>query len=251
MANVDTREMYTVVFVVLFIANFFWYGRAGTFQVDKVLGWSVAVVLLIMAGRYTIAELKVRSPHLVAPGLSYSISGPEDILEKGEWDVVRLGGFRAFGVHKKGKQGTFITPQQARNTLGNNVAIKAQPKRIPNPDRLPVNIKKEIDDIELIKPVYIGYASRKQHEEGLSSEQQEKLSELEGLELEEANLDYLINTVENQNEHINLLQDMLSEKNSDIENEISSMKRRNQGGGSGGGIFDRVKNKVSGGGNGE
>ena len=238
----DNKQLYMLAFVVQTIFLIFFYGNAGTVTVDKALWWVSIVSVLIVVGRAGIMELKHRSPQVITQKFSDSYSGVEDIKEAGTYRLVHVGGWRALGLHRKGQKATVIVPDKALTQIGNNLAVNCDIKKKNSLIKLPLDVYKQFDDLGIKKPVYAGYGTKEQKE--LSQEELKKR-----YDLEEYDVSKLENMVEQQNEFINQLDQMLSDKSSSMEDYQDHIDRMGGGGSRNASIKD-MWNRFKGGGNG-
>lgn len=220
----DNKQFYTLSFIVMTIFLIFFYGEAGVVEIDKALWWVGLIGVLILMGRAGIMELKNRSPQVVTQKFSDAYSGQEDIQEAGSYRLIHIGGWRALGLHRKGNKATVIVPDDAITSIGNNVAVNCDIKKKNSLIKLPQDVYKQFDDLGIVKPVYTGYGTKEQKE--LSEEELK-----ERYDLSEYDVSKLENMVEQQNEFINKLDQMLSDKSETMEDYQGHIDRM---GGSGG-----------------
>lgn len=222
----DNKQFYIVAGLVQGVFLIFFLGNAGTVEIDKAIWWCIIASGLLLTGRAGIIELKHKSPQVITEKFSDSYSGTEDIQKAGEYRVIHIGGWRAFGLHRRGDKATIIVPEGANTLIGSNLAINCDIQRKKNLTKLPLDVYKQFEDLGIRKPVYAGFGTKEQKE--LS---QEELKHR--YDLSEPDVSRLENMVEQKQQFINELDQMLEETTSTLEDVKDHQDRMNGGGGSG------------------
>lgn len=169
-----------------FIFLVFAYGRMGQIPFDKSVLIVLAVFLMLYSARAFEVEMKYRSPKFVSDPV-HSTANWSDVRLIGNYAVIKLGAFDAYGFkYKGGNEGTAIIRLDSLTKTGESVVSTAKISQI-SWDELPPEVYKEKDYLGLTEPLYRGDLG---NSEGL------KQSEYGKLEIEMKGKDKLINMLQ-------------------------------------------------------
>lgn len=196
-------------FILASIAGFiflvFAYGRIGLIEMDKSILIVIGLFIMLYSARAFEVEMKYQSPKFVSDPV-HSTANWSDTRLVGNYAVIRLGAFDAFGFKSRGgNEGTAVVRMDGITKTGESIATTCKLSEI-GWDELPPEVYKQRDKLGLTMPLYRGDLS---DDEGL------KRSKYGAIEIEIREKDKTINT----------MKDILSGKTGVIEEYIESQSR--------------------------
>lgn len=255
----DSKGFYAWALIVQIIGLVFIAPEAGSASINTIFLWSGLAWGCIGLIRGGLSEVRYRSPQFVCPDFSDSISGPEDFKKKGDFLVVHLGGWRAFGIHKTGNKSTVLIHKDYYDQLGNNLVSRCQMEMLKHMNHLPPNLREaeESGEIEFSKPVYVGFVAPDDYGKKLNEDI--NVPNSIGIEeLSDPSVDQLVTYVKILHEWVNDQREMLKRRRKEMEQEKNYVNNMSgPEGPDGGGLGQSIKtlgkkaNPLSGGGSDE
>lgn len=146
---------FALAMIASFIFLVFAYGRMGQVPFDKSVLIVLAVFLMLYSARAFEVEMKYQSPKFVSDPI-HSTANWSDSRVIGNYVVVRLGAFDAYGFkYKGGNEGTAIIRKEAINKIGESIGATCKLTQI-TVDELPPEVYYEKDFLKLNEPLYRG-----------------------------------------------------------------------------------------------
>lgn len=138
-----------------FIFLIFAYGRMGQVPMDKSIMVCIAVFLMLYSARAFEVEMKFKSPKFISDPI-HSTANWSDGRIIGNYAVIKLGAFDAYGFHYAGgNEGTAIIRKEALNKIGESVGATCKLTQI-NEGQMPPEVYAERVFLNIQEPIYRG-----------------------------------------------------------------------------------------------
>lgn len=148
-------HVFVIAGILSFIFLVFAYGRMGQIPFDKSILIAIGLFLMLYSVRAFEVEMKYRSPKFVSDPI-YSTANWSDGRIVGNYAVIKLGAFQAYGFHYSGgDEGTAIIRKDALNKIGESVGATCKLRQI-SIDELPPEVYDEREFLGIQEPVYRG-----------------------------------------------------------------------------------------------